>query len=167
MATFSPAFLDDLRERLSLSEIVGKRMRLTRAGREFKGCCPFHKEKTPSFYVNDDKKFFHCFGCGAHGDVIGFTMRHDGQSFPEAVENLAAQAGLTVPQDTPIERERYDKEKRLLQLLELLRLCVELEGCRMRRSDASALAMRRRMLKRLFSSYKAKSLRLMKCWPWA
>ncbi len=118
MATFLPTFLDELRERLTLSDIVGKRIRLIRAGREFKGCCPFHKEKTPSFYVNDDKKFFHCFGCGAHGDVIGFTMRHDGQSFPEAVETLAAQAGLAVPQDTPMERERFDKEKSLHHLLE-------------------------------------------------
>jgi len=118
MATFSPAFLDELRERLMLSSIVGARVRLLRAGREFKGCCPFHKEKTPSFYVNDDKKFFHCFGCGAHGDAIGFVMRHDGQSFPEAVETLAAQAGLAVPKDTPVERERFDREKSLLRLLE-------------------------------------------------
>ncbi|MDD3181483.1 MAG: DNA primase [Alphaproteobacteria bacterium] len=118
MATFPPAFLDELRERLTLSEVIGKRIKLTRAGREFKGCCPFHNEKTPSFYVNDDKKFFHCFGCGAHGDVIGFMMRHDGQSFPEAVESLAPQAGLSVPKDTPVEREQYDKQKRLLQLLD-------------------------------------------------
>lgn len=118
MATFPPAFLDELRERLTLSELIGKRIRLTRVGREFKGCCPFHNEKTPSFYVNDEKKFFHCFGCGAHGDVIGFTMRHDGQSFPEAIENLASQAGMSVPKDTPQEREQFDKQKRLLDLLE-------------------------------------------------
>lgn len=118
MATFPPAFLDELRERLTLSEFIGKRIRLTRAGREFKGCCPFHNEKTPSFYVNDDKKFFHCFGCGAHGDVIGFTMRNDGLSFPEAIESLAPQAGLSIPKDTPIEREQFDRQKKLLQLLE-------------------------------------------------
>ncbi len=116
--TFSPAFLDELRTRLPLSSIVGKRLRLVRAGREYKGCCPFHNEKTPSFYVNDDKQFFHCFGCGAHGDIIGFTMRIDGTSFPEAIESLAGQAGLQVPQDTPVERERFDKEKRFIQLLE-------------------------------------------------
>ncbi len=116
--SFPPAFLDELRLRLPLSELIGKRMRLVRAGREYKGCCPFHKEKTPSFYVNDEKQFFHCFGCGAHGDIIGFTMRHDHLSFPEAVETLAAQAGLSVPQDTPIERERFDQEKRLILLLE-------------------------------------------------
>ena len=116
--SFPPSFLEELRARLPLSGIVGKRVRLIKAGREYKGCCPFHHEKTPSFYVNDDKRFYHCFGCGAHGDVIGFAMRHDGQSFPEVVENLAAQAGLSVPQDTPVERERYDREKRLAQVLE-------------------------------------------------
>ena len=118
MTTFPPSFLEEIRNRLPLSGIVGGRLRLVRAGREFKGCCPFHNEKTPSFYVNDDKQFFHCFGCGAHGDVIGFTMRHGGQSFPEAVETLAAQAGLSMPRDTPVEREKYDEEKKLLQLLD-------------------------------------------------
>ncbi len=115
---FPPSFLDELRARLPLSGIVGKRLRLQRAGREFKACCPFHNEKTPSFYINDDKQFYHCFGCGAHGDVIGFTMRFDRLSFPEAIETLAVQAGLPVPQDTPLERERFDREKRLYHLLE-------------------------------------------------
>lgn len=118
MTTFSPSFLEEIRNRLSVSSVVGSRLRLTRAGREFKGCCPFHNEKTPSFYINDDKQFFHCFGCGAHGDVIGFLMRHDHLSFPEAVENLAGQAGLSMPRDTPMEREKYDIEKTLYQLLE-------------------------------------------------
>jgi len=113
-----PSFLDELRARLPLSGIVGKKLRLQRAGREFKACCPFHNEKTPSFYINDDKQFYHCFGCGAHGDVIGFTMRFDRLSFPEAIETLAAQAGLQVPQDTPLERERFDREKHLYQLLD-------------------------------------------------
>jgi DNA primase len=114
----SPAFLEELRARLPLSGIANKKLRLQRAGREFKACCPFHNEKTPSFYINDDKQFYHCFGCGAHGDVIGWTMRMDHLSFPEAIETLAAQAGLAIPQDTPVERERYDREKRLYQLLE-------------------------------------------------
>jgi DNA primase len=118
MTSFSPAFLEEIRNRLPVSGVVGGRIRITRAGREFKGCCPFHKEKTPSFYVNDDKQFFHCFGCGAHGDVIGFVMRHDHLSFPEAIENLAGQAGLQVPRDTKVEREKYDAEKRLYLLLE-------------------------------------------------
>ncbi|MCL2469616.1 MAG: DNA primase [Alphaproteobacteria bacterium] len=125
MTSFPSAFLDSLRERLHLSEVIGRRMRLARAGREFKGCCPFHKEKTPSFTVNDEKGFFHCFGCGAHGDVIGFTMRMDGQSFPEAVENLAAQAGLVVPSNTPAMRAKFDKEKHLYDLLERATLFFE------------------------------------------
>jgi len=116
--SFPPSFLSELRDRLTVSEIVGKRIRLTRAGREYKACCPFHNEKTPSFYINDDKQFYHCFGCGAHGDIIGFLMRNDRLSFPDAVEQLAAQAGLEVPRDTPVDRERFDKEKRLYQLLE-------------------------------------------------
>ncbi|MBV8061357.1 MAG: DNA primase [Alphaproteobacteria bacterium] len=116
--SFPPSFLEELRARLPLSEIVGKRVRLTRAGREFKACCPFHNEKSPSFYINDDKQFFHCFGCGAHGDIIGFTMRHDRLSFPEAVEALAGQAGLPMPRETPMEREKFDQEKRLLNLLD-------------------------------------------------
>jgi DNA primase len=116
--SFPPSFLEEIRNRLPLSGVVNARLRMVRAGREFKGCCPFHNEKTPSFYVNDDKQFFHCFGCGAHGDVIGFMMRHDHLSLPEAVENLATQAGLQVPRDTPIEREKFDAEKRLYQLLD-------------------------------------------------
>ena len=116
--SFPPSFLEELRTRLPLSEVIGKRIRLSRAGREYKGCCPFHNEKTPSFYVNDDKQFFHCFGCGAHGDIIGFTMRYEQLSFPEAIENLAAQAGVAVPRDTPVNREQFDQEKRLYQLLE-------------------------------------------------
>lgn len=118
MTTFSPRFLDEIRARLSLSELIGKRIKLARAGREFKGCCPFHKEKTPSFYVNDDKQFYHCFGCGAHGDVVGFTMQHDNLSFPEAVEMLAAQAGLEVPKSSVAERQKAKEEKDLYSLLE-------------------------------------------------
>ena len=115
---FPPSFLEELRTRLQLSGVVAHSVKLVRAGREFKACCPFHNEKSPSFYVNDDKQFYHCFGCGAHGDVIGFTMRFNHLSFPEAIETLAGQAGLSVPQDTPQERERYDLEKRLYQVLE-------------------------------------------------
>ena len=111
-----PAFLDEVRARVPLSDVIGRHVRLTRAGREHKGLCPFHQEKTPSFTVNDHKGFFHCFGCGAHGDVIGFVMRHDRASFMEAVEQLAAQAGLRVPQPTPAERAAVDRRERLYEL---------------------------------------------------
>ncbi len=116
--TIPPRFLDEIRDRLALSDIIGKRVKVTRAGREFKACCPFHHEKTPSFTINDDKQFYHCFGCGAHGDVIGFVMRHDNRSFPEAVEMLAVEAGLQVPQQSPQEIEKAKKQKDLYSLLE-------------------------------------------------
>lgn len=115
---FPPQFLEELRTRVMLSEVVGKRLRLIRAGREFKSPCPFHNEKTPSFYVNDQKGFFHCFGCGAHGDVVSFVMRHDNMAFPEAVERLAGEAGMVVPQSTPEERVRFERQKTLYDLVE-------------------------------------------------
>ncbi len=105
-----PNFLDELRARTPLAAVIGRRMRLARSGRQWKGCCPFHGEKTPSFYVYDDH--FHCFGCGAHGDAIGFVMQSQGAAFMEAVEQLAAEAGLDVPKPTPeaaaAERHRLD-----------------------------------------------------------
>jgi DNA primase len=115
---FPPGFLDELRNRILLSGLVGRRVKLTRRGREHAGLCPFHHEKTPSFYVVDDKNFFHCFGCGAHGDAIGFVMRADNLDFLEAVEKLAGEAGLAVPQATPEERERAQRQKTLLETLE-------------------------------------------------
>jgi len=114
---FPPGFLDELRSRVSLADLVGRRVRLTRRGREQGGLCPFHNEKTPSFYVVEDKGFFHCFGCGAHGDAIGFVMRADNLDFIEAVERLAAEAGIAVPQQTPQERERAQRQKTLLEAL--------------------------------------------------
>ncbi|HEV2300728.1 MAG TPA: DNA primase [Stellaceae bacterium] len=115
---FPPGFLDELRGRLSLAGLVGRRVRLLRRGREYAGLCPFHNEKTPSFYVVEDKGFFHCFGCGAHGDAIGFAMRADNLDFLEAVEKLAAEAGLAVPKSTPEERERAQRQKTLQEALE-------------------------------------------------
>src|SRR5215813_3458345 len=115
---FPPGFLDELRHRISLVGLIGRRVKLLRRGREFVGLCPFHHEKTPSFCVVDDKSFFHCFGCGAHGDVIGFAMRADNLDFIEAVERLAGEAGLAVPRATPQERERAQRQKTLLEALE-------------------------------------------------
>ena len=91
--TLSPAWLDELRARTMLSALVGRTVKITKAGREFKGCCPFHNEKTPSFYVNDEKGFYHCFGCGAHGDVIRWMTDQRGLAFMDAVKELAAEAG--------------------------------------------------------------------------
>ena len=94
-----PQFLDELRGRTPMHALVSRKIRLAKSGRQWKGCCPFHGEKTPSFYVYDDG--FHCFGCGAHGDAITFVMRSDGASFIEAVERLSAEAGLEVPKPSP------------------------------------------------------------------
>ncbi|WP_374633208.1 DNA primase [Ferrovibrio sp.] len=115
---FPDSFLEELRNRVPLSGVVGRSVRLIRRGREFSGLCPFHNEKSPSFTVNDDKGFFHCFGCGAHGDVIGFVMRHNGLPFPDAVEQLAAEAGLQVPQSSPQDRERAEQAASLGSALE-------------------------------------------------
>lgn len=114
---FAPNFLDELRSRVSLVELVGKRVKLTRRGREHVGLCPFHNEKTPSFCVVEDKGFFHCFGCGAHGDAIGYVMRSESLDFIEAVERMAGIAGVQVPRHTPQERERAQRQKTLLEAL--------------------------------------------------
>ena len=116
---FTPDFLDELRGRLALSEIVGRRVTLKRAGREFSGLCPFHNEKTPSFTVNDRKGFFHCFGCGAHGDAIGFVMQSEGLAFRDAVEKLAQECGLPLPVTSPVEREREEQRDDLRRALDL------------------------------------------------
>lgn len=116
--SISPRFLDDLRNRLTLSDVIGKRIKVLRAGREYKACCPFHHEKTPSFTINDDKQFYHCFGCGAHGDIIGFVMQHDNLEFMDAVEKLSADAGMQVPKPTPAQAAQARQEKDLYTLME-------------------------------------------------
>jgi DNA primase len=92
-------FIDELIARADIVEIIGGRVPLKRAGREYKACCPFHDEKTPSFWVSPDKQFYHCFGCGAHGTALGFLMEYDRLPFPEAVEDLANRLGLAVPHE--------------------------------------------------------------------
>ena len=114
---FPPNFLDELRNRIPLASLVGRQVRLIRRGRELAGLCPFHHEKTPSFYVVEDKGFFHCFGCGAHGDAVGYLMRAENLDFIEAIERLASEAGLAVPQQTPQERERAQRQKTQLEAL--------------------------------------------------
>ncbi|WP_287787754.1 DNA primase [Acidiphilium sp.] len=111
-----PHFLDELRHRTPLAPLVARRVRLERAGRDQKGCCPFHNEKSPSFYVYDDH--YHCFGCGAHGDAISFVMQSEGASFIEAVERLAAEAGLDVPKPSPAAAEAAKREAELADVLE-------------------------------------------------
>ncbi len=103
---FPPRFLDDIKDRVGLVDVVGRRVKLVRKGREHLGLCPFHTEKTPSFTVNEDKGFYHCFGCGAHGDAISFVQNTENLSFPEAVERMAGLAGLPMPERTPEDQAR-------------------------------------------------------------
>jgi len=110
---YPPQLLEDVRQRLSLSQIVGKHVRLQKRGRDFVGLCPFHNEKTPSFNVVEDKQFYHCFGCGAHGDVIGFTMRIGNTGFREAVEDLAKLAGVELPKETPQAAEEFGRREKI------------------------------------------------------
>ena len=116
---FSQQFLDEIRARVGLVDVVGRRVRLIRKGREHSGLCPFHNEKSPSFTVNEEKGFYHCFGCGAHGGLIDFVMNIDKLSFPEAVEKLAGEAGLDVPRSDPREREREERAKTLYDVVEM------------------------------------------------
>ncbi len=99
--SLTPQWLDELRTRISLSGLIGRSVRVQKAGREFKACCPFHNEKTPSFTINDDKGFYHCFGCGAHGDAIRWMTEHQGLPFMDAVKELAVLAGMDMPAPDP------------------------------------------------------------------
>ncbi|WP_260923530.1 DNA primase [Novosphingobium sp. 9] len=106
----TPQWLDQLRARTTLSALIGRSVRLQKAGREHRACCPFHNENSPSFYVNDEKGFYHCFGCGAHGDAIRWMTDHQGLAFMDAVKELAGEAGMDVP--TPDPRAAKAAEKR-------------------------------------------------------
>src|SRR5215207_7002435 len=115
--SLSPAFLDELRARTLLSAVISPSVKLIRAGREWKACCPFHNEKTPSFTINDEKGFYHCFGCGAHGDAIRFLTDARGLPFMDAVKELASKAGLDVPAPDPQARERAERTSTLTDVM--------------------------------------------------
>ncbi|MBR1915010.1 MAG: DNA primase [Alphaproteobacteria bacterium] len=112
-------FLDELRSRLPIADIVGEKVKLVRKGREYIGLCPFHNEKTPSFTVNEAKGFYHCFGCGAHGDIVRFEMEANGLPFMDAVEKLAHKAGLTMPKFSPQNSLEQQKRQSLFEIMEL------------------------------------------------
>src|SRR3954463_9087172 len=116
---FTPQFLDELRARLPVSEVVGRRVKLKRAGREWKGLSPFQQEKSPSFTVNDQKGFYHDFSSGKHGDIISFLMETEGVGFTEAVERLAAMAGVPLPAATPEAARHEQRRKTLHDVMEL------------------------------------------------
>src|ERR1700723_689867 len=99
------AFIDEVVARSDIVEIIGARVPLKKSGREFKACCPFHSEKSPSFWVSPDKQFYHCFGCGAHGTSIGFLMQYEKMEFLDAVADLAQRAGLELPREAQAPRD--------------------------------------------------------------
>jgi DNA primase len=119
MPRFTPEFIDELKARLPVSEVVGKRVKLKRAGREWKGLSPFQQEKTPSFTVNDQKQFYYDFSSGKHGNIFDFVMATEGVSFPEAVERLASMAGMPLPAVTPDAARHEQRRKTLHDVMEL------------------------------------------------
>ncbi|MEJ1966395.1 MAG: DNA primase [Gammaproteobacteria bacterium] len=118
MGRIPQAFIDELIARADIAEIIGTRVPLKKQGREFKACCPFHGEKTPSFWVSPEKQFYHCFGCGKHGTVLGFLMDYDRMSFPEAVEDLAGRLGLEVPHEGGIDNSVKRVDEGAYELME-------------------------------------------------
>src|SRR5579859_5984423 len=136
--SFPPAFLDEIRARVPLAEGIQRRTRLVKRGREYTWLYPFHNEKSPSFTVNEEKQFFHCFGCGAHGDVIGFVMQSQNMGFLDAIEALAGEAGLEVPKATPQEREKAVRQKTLGEVMEAA--CAFFQSQLATRAGQAALA---------------------------
>lgn len=112
-------FCDELRAKISIADVVGQKVKLTRKGREYTGLCPFHNEKTPSFTVNEAKGFYHCFGCGAHGDIIKFEMDANGLTFIDAVEKLGHKVGMHLPQLTHESKEQVEKRNSAYDIMEM------------------------------------------------
>ena len=123
--SFPADFLDELRSRIRISEVVGRKLKLIRRGREFLALCPFHNDSKPSLSVVDEKNFYHCFACGAHGDIIKFTMETEGLNFIESVDKLADLAGLEVPKQDPIERAKEARRRTLREVLEEVTIYFE------------------------------------------
>src|SRR6202162_6147119 len=118
---FTPEFLDELKARLQVSEVVGRRVKLKKSGREWKGLSPFNAEKTPSFFVNDQKQAWFDFSSGKNGNIFDFVIESEGLSFPEAVERLAAEAGIPLPARSA-DGERQEKER--LGLLDVMEMAA-------------------------------------------
>ena len=134
------SFLDEIRARLPVSDVVRRRVQLKKQGREWRGLSPFNKERTPSFYVNDQKGFYHDFSSGKHGDIFGFVMETEGLPFPEAVERLANIAGVPMPVASPDEAAREAQRRTLHEVMELAASFFEDETCCLRRSKSTWLS---------------------------
>jgi DNA primase len=141
--TLSPQFLDEIRARTLLSALIGRSVKLTKAGREFKACCPFHNEKTPSFYVNDDKGFYHCFGCQAHGDAIRFLTDARGLPFMDAVKELAEAAGIEVPAPDPRAQAKAERANSLYDVMAAAQAWFEEQLAGIEGADARAYLQKR------------------------
>lgn len=118
MANYDKNFTDELRTRLSIVDVVSRRVPLTKKGQNYWGCCPFHNEKTPSFSVNEDKGFYHCFGCGEHGDIISFTMKSENVGFVDAIKELADMAGMKLPEFKPRDPKIVAREESYFDIME-------------------------------------------------
>ncbi len=118
MAKYDNSFTDELRQRLSLVDVISRRVPLVKRGQNYWGCCPFHNEKTPSFSVNEDKGFYHCFGCREHGDIISFVMKTENIDFKEAIKELADMAGLKLPTYKQKTQQQIDNEENYIKITE-------------------------------------------------
>ena len=150
-----PSFLDEIRDKVSLSALIGRKVKLTRRGHEYTGLCPFHREKTPSFTINEEKGFYHCFGCGAHGDVISYLVEAEKMPFIEAIEHLAAMAGLKMPEATPEQKKLESERTSLTAIME--------EACRFFQDQLFSLSgvrAKNYLIKRGISGHVAKQFRL-------
>ncbi|APX92135.1 DNA primase [Halomonas sp. 1513] len=131
-------FIDDLLARVDVVEVVGERVQLKKSGRNHSGLCPFHQEKSPSFTVSQDKQFYHCFGCGAHGNALRFLMEYDNLRFPDAVEQLAARQGMEVPREGADDPRAQAREKKRKQGVNLLELAARFFRERMKMAEGQA-----------------------------
>ena len=144
-----PAFVHDLLSRVDIAEIVGRSVELKRAGSIWKGLCPFHGEKSPSFTVSPSRQTYHCFGCGVHGNAVGFLMEHHGMGFVDAVRDLAQQTGMTVPEEetSPGEREQAAaQKKRQATLSDVLERAAENYRRQLKASDRAVAYLKGRGL---------------------
>lgn len=124
---FTPRFLDELKDRLRVTDYVGRKVKLVRRGRNYTGLCPFHNEKSPSFSVSEEKGFYHCFGCGEHGNVFDFVMKTEGLSFPETIEKLAGDAGMELPKRDARDEVREKAQRSLHEVMEMAAAFFEAE----------------------------------------